>query len=160
MLRVNPPHGIHPLKAAKIARMWRVLRLLVLAVAVLALFQCWSGRPGASPEAGGGAMSAADAPTTSTAVRYPAFLPPEAVATLETIEHGGPFPYPRDGVEFQNREHRLPEQARGYYHEYTVTTPGSADRGARRVITGGNPPEAWYYTDDHYRSFRRVEIER
>jgi ribonuclease T1 len=160
MLHVDPRHGIHPWKAAKIARMWRVLRLLILAVAALAMFQWWSGRPGASPDADGGSMSATDAPASSAAARYPAFLPPEAATTLEAIDHGGPFPYPRDGVVFENREHLLPKQARGYYHEYTVTTPGSADRGARRIITGGNPPEAWYYTDDHYQSFRRVEIER
>ena len=102
----------------------------------------------------------AGAPPAATArARYPSFLPPEAVATLEPIERGGPFPYDRDGSVFQNRERRLPEQPRGYYREYTVATPGSRDRGARRIVTGGDPPEVYYYTDDHYRSFRRVEIE-
>jgi guanyl-specific ribonuclease Sa len=99
--------------------------------------------------------------TTSTArgdSQAPTFLPPEAGATLELIESGGPFPYERDGSIFQNREGRLPARPRGYYREYTVSTPGSRDRGARRIVSGGDPPEVYYYTDDHYRTFRRVEV--
>lgn len=92
-----------------------------------------------------------------TPTRADAWLPPEAVATLELIEAGGPFPYRRDGVTFENRERRLPAEPRGYYREYTVPTPGSRDRGARRIVAGGDPPEVFYYTADHYRSFRRVE---
>lgn len=84
-------------------------------------------------------------------------LPPEALATLQLIDRGGPFPYRKDGTVFQNRERLLPDQPRGYYREYTVQTPGARDRGARRIVTGGNPPAAYYYTDDHYRSFRRIE---
>lgn len=84
-------------------------------------------------------------------------LPPEAIATLQLIERGGPFPYRRDGVVFQNRGRLLPQRPRGYYREYTVPTPGSRDRGARRLVTGGDPPAAFYYTDDHYRSFRRIQ---
>ena len=87
-------------------------------------------------------------------------LPPEAHRTLQLIKQGGPFPYPRkDGSTFGNFEKRLPHQPRGYYREYTVPTPGSRDRGARRIIAG-NPPETsgeYYYTDDHYRSFRRIK---
>ena len=97
--------------------------------------------------------------TASAAQRLPGFLPPEAVATLERIERGGPHPYRQDGRVFENRERLLPQQPRGYYREYTVDTPGSRDRGARRIVTGGDPPQVVYYTDDHYRSFRRVEIE-
>lgn len=82
-------------------------------------------------------------------------LPAEARATLKLIRQGGPFPYRQDGVVFGNRERQLPPRARGYYHEYTVITPGAHDRGARRIIMGG-AGEA-YYTDDHYRSFRRIE---
>jgi ribonuclease T1 len=81
-------------------------------------------------------------------------LPAEALATVELIQQGGPFPYRQDGKTFGNREGLLPDQARGYYREYTVPTPGSPDRGARRIVTGGSPPAVWYYTDDHYRSFR------
>jgi guanyl-specific ribonuclease Sa len=83
-------------------------------------------------------------------------LPPEAIATLEAIERGGPFPYDRDGITFQNRERRLPYRPPGFYREYTVPTPGASDRGARRIVAGGDPPEVYYYTDDHYRTFRRV----
>jgi len=91
-------------------------------------------------------------------VRYPSSLPPEAIVTLELIERGGPYPYRRDGTIFQNRERLLPDRPRGYYREFTVETPGSPNRGARRIVTGGDPPEVYYYTDDHYRSFRRLEI--
>ncbi len=83
-------------------------------------------------------------------------LPAEALATLDLIERGGPFPYRKDGSVFGNREGQLPDAARGYYLEYTVPTPGSPDRGARRIVTGGTPPAVWYYTDDHYRSFRPI----
>lgn len=81
-------------------------------------------------------------------------LPPEARETLGLIERGGPFPYRKDGTVFQNRERRLPQQARGYYREYTVPTPGERDRGARRIVAG--QPGEYYYTADHYRSFKRV----
>lgn len=81
-------------------------------------------------------------------------LPPEARATLVLIEKGGPFPYRQDGQVFQNRERILPKKQSGYYHEYTVETPGSDDRGARRIITGRNGE--YYYTDDHYSSFRII----
>jgi guanyl-specific ribonuclease Sa len=84
-------------------------------------------------------------------------LPPEAVQTLRLIEAGGPFRYDRDGSVFQNREGLLPQRPRGYYREYTVPTPGSPDRGARRIVSGGDPPQVLYYTDDHYRTFRRIE---
>lgn len=82
----------------------------------------------------------------------------ELKRTLALIEQGGPFPYPeRDGSVFQNRERILPPKPHGYYREYTVPTPHERDRGARRVVTGGNPPEVYYYTEDHYRSFRQLE---
>ena len=81
-------------------------------------------------------------------------LPVEARATLELIKAGGPFPYRQDGRTFSNREKRLPHKARGYYREYTVRTPGARDRGARRIVAGSQGD--YYYTDDHYRSFRRI----
>lgn len=81
-------------------------------------------------------------------------LPPEGRATLALIHTGGPFPYPKDGVTFGNRERRLPGRARGYYREYTVTTPGAHNRGARRIIAGGHGE--FYYSDDHYETFRRI----
>jgi len=81
-------------------------------------------------------------------------LPREAQATLVLIQQGGPFPYAKDGAVFGNFEKRLPFRERGYYHEYTVPTPGSRDRGARRIIAGRGGEI--YYTDDHYRTFRRI----
>ncbi len=81
-------------------------------------------------------------------------LPSEARATLALIKSGGPFPYEKDGTTFGNREGRLPPERRGYYREFTVRTPGSRDRGARRIIAG--KPGEYFYTDDHYRTFRRI----
>jgi len=81
-------------------------------------------------------------------------LPPEARETLVLIRQGGPFPYGQDGTVFGNRERMLPPKERGYYREYTVKTPGARDRGALRIIAGG--ARELYYTDDHYRSFRRI----
>ena len=86
-------------------------------------------------------------------------LPPEARQTQQLILAGGPFPYEKDGSVFGNRERLLPRQARGFYREYTVPTPRSRDRGARRIVCGGRQPtqpEACYYTADHYASFQRI----
>jgi ribonuclease T1 len=82
-------------------------------------------------------------------------LPSEARQTLALIKQGGPFPYPRDGITFGNREGRLPPHQRGYYREYTVKTPGRRDRGARRIIAGSR--SEFYYTDDHYKTFRLIK---
>lgn len=92
---------------------------------------------------------------TSVAV---AALPLQGQQTYRLILQGGPFPYDKDGVVFGNRERQLPAQKRGYYHEYTVKTPGSRDRGARRIVCGGQPkaPDACFYSDDHYTSFRKI----
>lgn len=81
-------------------------------------------------------------------------LPPEALQTIALIRKGGPFTYARDGVVFSNREARLPRQKRGYYHEYTVKTPGERTRGARRIVAGA--AGELYYSDDHYNHFRRI----
>ncbi|MFG2494089.1 ribonuclease domain-containing protein [Streptomyces caniferus] len=108
------------------------------------------------------ATAAADAPSRSGvpdwAQGMPAVpvgaLPPQARTTLRLIDDGGPFPYPQDGTVFGNRERLLPRQPRGHHHEYTVPTPGSPDRGARRLVTGRS--QETYYTDDHYRTFKAV----
>ncbi|HEX8885237.1 MAG TPA: ribonuclease [Noviherbaspirillum sp.] len=86
-------------------------------------------------------------------------LPVEARHTLQLIRQGGPFPYEKDGAVFGNYERLLPKQNRGYYREFTVKTPGVRNRGARRIITGGelNSPRELYYTEDHYASFRRIQ---
>jgi ribonuclease T1 len=86
-------------------------------------------------------------------------LPPEARQTEKLIRAGGPFPYSKDGTTFGNRERLLPRRERGYYREYTVPSPGSRNRGARRIVCGGDPPvkpEVCYYTEDHYASFRQI----
>jgi len=82
-------------------------------------------------------------------------LPSEARYTVHLIKQHGPFPFPRDGVVFSNYEHRLPQQPRSYYHEYTVKTPGARNRGARRIVCG--PLPECYYSGDHYRTFQRIK---
>jgi ribonuclease T1 len=81
-------------------------------------------------------------------------LPAQAHDTLALIDGGGPYPYAQDDSVFENREQILPDQPRGYYREYTVRTPGSDDRGARRIVTGSGGE--YYWTDDHYTSFSRI----
>jgi ribonuclease T1 len=81
-------------------------------------------------------------------------LPPEARDTLAAIAAGPPYEYPRDGITFENREGLLPEHEYGYYEEFTVETPGSTDRGARRIVWGLQ--DELYYTADHYQSFERI----
>ena len=100
-------------------------------------------------------------PLASSARRgYPDWLPAEALDTLALVERGGPYPHRQDGAVFQNRERRLPSRPRGYYREFTVRTPGARDRGARRIVSGGgmhdgSRPVEFFYTADHYRTFRR-----
>ena len=98
--------------------------------------------------------------SSSASIRV-AELPRQGQQTYERIRTGGPFPYGKDGMVFGNRERLLPAHKRGYYREYTVQTPGSRDRGARRIVCGGPPklPHACYYTADHYASFRKI-VER
>jgi ribonuclease T1 len=93
-----------------------------------------------------------DAAISSIAVTE---LSGEARDTFHLIKQGGPFPYPRDGIVFGNREHLLPAQPRGYYREYTVKTPGAHNRGARRIVCGVVPE--CYYTADHYQTFKRIK---
>ena len=104
------------------------------------------------------AVNARSLPSESSAVTL-AELPAEARQTEQLIRAGGPFAYAKDGTVFGNRERQLPQQTRGYYREYTVKTPGSRDRGARRIVCGGlkpMQPQACYYTADHYASFKRI----
>lgn len=104
--------------------------------------------------------SAKSGPSALQAVAL-ADLPPEARKTKSLILSGGPFPYNKDGTVFFNRERLLPLSPRGYYREYTVRTPGASNRGARRIVCGGDvpkAPEVCYYTADHYASFRRIVV--
>lgn len=98
------------------------------------------------------------APVDTEPAMAVADLPSQGRHTLQLIRDGGPFPFSKDGSVFGNRERQLPSKQRGYYLEYTVKTPGSRDRGARRIVCGGPPrtPDACYYTGDHYASFRRI----
>jgi ribonuclease T1 len=144
--------------------------MMVAALAMLLLAGC-----GAAPAAASDAQAATQAPTVaapSTSKKatptprpkparvdgmrtvYTFELPRQAQQTIRLIEAGGPFPFERDGITFQNRERILPNKPRGYYREYTVITPGSRDRGARRIVAGDRGE--LYYTDDHYDSFVRV----
>ncbi|MFT3757208.1 MAG: ribonuclease [Pseudoxanthomonas sp.] len=148
----------------------RKFSTLIIAVALLALWwwlqhatpQTQAQAPAVSQIASQQAASAPavidNAPATPQATTaLPAFLPPEAHATLRLIAQGGPFPHRQDGSVFGNREKHLPQRPRGWYHEYTVATPGLNHRGARRIVTGGTPPSEYWYTDDHYESFRRFD---
>jgi len=101
-----------------------------------------------------GLFSCLEEPTANLEEISVGELPPEALDTLDLIDSGGPFPYDKDGSVFHNYEGLLPAEADGYYREYTVDTPGASDRGARRIVTGGEGER--YYTDDHYASFRLI----
>lgn len=126
------------------------------------------GASGATPYAGGtaatltrGPAGTAVTPTTRSIARCDIDrLPSQARRTVQLVQAGGPFPYPRnDGVLFRNSEGLLPPKKEGYYREYTVATPGADTRATRRIVTGGDPatnPPEWYYTNDHYQSFCRI----
>jgi ribonuclease T1 len=123
---------------------WRTLGVMAAVVSALLA---------SAPAAARGPVDSGDSTVALTA------LPQEAQQTQRLILAGGPFPYAKDGVVFGNRERLLPGRQRGFYREYTVPTPGSRDRGARRIVCGGRQPtnpEACYYTADHYASFQRI----
>jgi ribonuclease T1 len=131
---------------ARIAAVKLVLTSLLAAVAI-------SGAPLAQARGPMDGALAGSAVTVNVAE-----LPRQGRETFELIRVGGPFPYDKDGTVFGNRERQLPIEKRGYYREYTVRTPGSRDRGARRIVCGGpsRTPHACYYTADHYASFRKI----
>ena len=109
---------------------------------------------GATPTPADAAALAPATPVSGLRTMVVAQLPKEGVDTLRLIAKGGPYPFSKDGVTFSNREGLLPKHKDGWYHEYTVITPGSSDRGARRIIAGDDGGR--FYTDDHYASFREV----
>lgn len=141
-------------RARGASRLAPVLLLVCLAALLFFFF-------GAPPEPASGREAPAShaAPVAAISAQpaaQRAALPPEAYAVIERIQRGEPHPYAKDGTTFFNREGKLPQKPRGYYREYTVPTPGARDRGARRLVTGGEPPEVWYYTADHYQTFQRI----
>ncbi|MEU0970950.1 ribonuclease [Streptomyces sp. NPDC005917] len=104
----------------------------------------------------GGTVAATPASAAVGSICY-SNLPSQAYDTLDLIASGGPFPYSQDGAVFRNQEGVLPSQSSGYYHEYTVKTPGSSTRGARRIVTGKQSQED-YYTSDHYATFDLINF--
>ena len=137
----------------------RILRASLAVLALVLVLGLWWWAKGPSTAQSSGpprtTVSASARDTSGLPSVQAADLPREARRTLDLIAAGGPYPYSRDGVVFQNRERLLPRKTGGYYHEYTVTTPGEDDRGARRIITGTSGERYW--TDDHYQSFRVIE---
>ena len=135
-------------------RRWQALRQMGLKVTAAVSTAALAATLASAASVAQAKESAATSQTVTLAQ-----LPAQAQATYSLIRAGGPFPYPKDGVVFGNRERLLPVQPRGFYREYTVPTPNSHNRGARRIVCGGTPPTqpaACYYTGDHYASFSRV----
>ncbi|MGE0800167.1 MAG: ribonuclease domain-containing protein [Lautropia sp.] len=132
--------------------LWRIAGRVAAAAALLLASAAAPLAPGA------GELAAREARELRAAVIAVDELPRQARQTLQLIRQGGPFPYAKDGSVFGNRERLLPRKPRGYYTEYTVPTPFSRDRGARRIVAGGERGRhsEFYYTDDHYASFRRI----
>jgi ribonuclease T1 len=127
---------------------------LLVAVVLIAVVGALVAIDLARPSAPAPAVATDGTPVSGLPTVRLADLPPQAQQTLALIDRGGPFPYRQDGTVFNNAEHRLPARPTGYYHEYTVTTPGSPDRGARRLILGQRGD--LYYTADHYATFYQV----
>jgi ribonuclease T1 len=128
----------------------RIIAAVVIAMMVItlaaSLFGCSAAKTDTAPTKD---------PVSGLSYLPVAGLPKEAQQTLELIDKGGPYPYSRDGIVYNNLEKILPKQNKGYYHEFTVKTPGEKDRGARRIVSGKGDER--YYTDDHYKSFRRIQ---
>lgn len=138
------------LNLLKISKIFLLISLLLITVAIT----IWPQGNIEARERVGDLTASRDFP-----IVLEADLPKEARATLALIAKGGPFPYSKDGVTFSNREKAFPKQARGYYREYTVKTPGAKNRGAKRIVCGTPKSSAFecYYTDDHYATFRKIK---
>jgi len=138
--------------ARRVRRPQLALLALLLAIGIGYGVRAATSEPGTVPPTSSLSSAAVVSVSLST-------LPVQAAQVVHEIEAGGPFAFPaHDGVVFDNNEHRLPIHPTGYYHEYTVPTPGSADRGTRRIITG--TAGEYYYTGDHYEHFHRVDLAR
>ncbi|MEH0109292.1 ribonuclease domain-containing protein [Tersicoccus sp. MR15.9] len=162
MVRRPPESGRPTPRRSALARVAAIVAALLLAGL---LGGCFAPGQGASAPAAGTAGASAN--RTSTSERdarsglptvAASALPRQAQQTLDLIRRGGPYPYEQDGSVFGNFERILPSRPRGYYHEYTVRTPGESDRGARRIIAGSDGEKYW--TADHYASFRAIREDR
>lgn len=149
---VPDPSGRHHHGVTRPLRLLLVTMLTVLVALLPAA--CGVAAPTAAPTA----VQAVPGADSGLPVRALSGLPVQVGDTVRLVQRGGPYPYGRDGIEFGNREGLLPDESRGYYREYTVPTPGSDDRGARRVVTGSR--DEYYYTGDHYGSFVVVDVSR
>ena len=140
----------------------RTLLILTLLLALAVVFwprTATQQTPAPMPPGAQSAPAIIHAPPSSPMVdAMPSFLPREARDMVAVIQRGGPFGHRQDGNAFGNREGLLPQKQHGYYREFTVDTPGVNHRGARRIVTGGSPPQVWYYTDDHYDSFHAFDV--
>ncbi|MBI1377584.1 MAG: hypothetical protein GC157_08905 [Frankiales bacterium] len=149
---VRPIPTGHRSRAPRLALLWVLVALLLPAVAA-----CGGTTSAAAPSVPAGSGTAALAPAQPVSglpTMTVAALPPQGVDTLRLIAAGGPFPYAKDGATFSNREGLLPAHPSGWYQEYTVVTPGSPDRGARRIVAGRDGGK--FYSDDHYASFHEI----
>ncbi len=127
--------------------------VMALALAILGGQQLLDSSESSVDPADPGAASSAERFSDLPSVQVDS-LPAEARETLDRIESNGPYPYRKDGSTFQNREGLLPDQEIGHYREFTVDTPGSPDRGARRIVAGDDGER--FYTADHYASFSEI----
>lgn len=141
-----------------VSRQWRLVPaaglVAVLLLAVAVVVRCTAERADGPAATGVSAPAGASTPRSDLPTVAVADLPQPARDTLALVDGGGPFPYRQDGTTFNNFEGRLPVRPGGYYREYTVPTPGSRDRGARRLVVGHDGDV--FYTDDHYETFRQV----
>jgi ribonuclease T1 len=138
----------------------RAMLILSGAVLVLATWSCGHGSETSSQNVASSPVTTSDVLPAGKGLEAAnkirsTDLPPEARQTIQLVKKGGLFPYAKDGSVFSNREGLLAAKPSGYYREYTVKTPGERDRGARRIIVGKDGE--YYYTDDHYRSFKRIQ---
>lgn len=140
---------MRPVAAMTGRRLPAVLTLLLGLLLALVLVGCGAASAGPATDS-----SAGTDPESGLTYVDLADLPPEAARTVALIDSGGPFPYDKDGTVFRNDEGLLPDEPRGYYHEYTVPTPGESDRGARRIVAARDG--TLYWTGDHYASFQRI----
>ena len=155
-------HSGHQNKRSLLSTLFSLIAIIAAAIYFLGDFKPTILSDSAAPTTSQ-SQSQPQKQTSSTQARQPnnAGITGDAQIdnTIALIQQGGPFPYlHKDGTIFYNREGKLPAQSQSYYHEYTVPTPGVSHRGARRIVTGGNPPTVYYLTIDHYDSFRKLEV--